>query len=403
MPKGKRIVIVLPFNAPGSLQRKTIILAEDLVKKLGYHVWILAPKSSDALLTIDTLLTIDKYSNLHRRIKFVTINVSRPKMFSSLDNLKNNMNYLLAFTKDIVRSLKLYKRIKPDLILVIGLVALQEAIAAIIYDRHKFIWNLIGNIYPKFLIFLLFPIMRLASRRIFIANSLRRYYLGKKTDPIAREFIVEDYGLLNYAERKYEKVSEKLPTSNNIILGTLCFLTPIKGIHYIIESIRKLKKEGVNVRFYIIGDVPSKRYYRYKAYLLKMVTSYGLQDQIKFLGFLSEKRKIQVLSEIDIFVLASEYEGTPVSLIEAMMLKKPIIATRVGGIPEMVIHGYNGLLVPPKNPFALYSAIKTLLKEKKLIMRFSKNSLKIAKCLYSYKKNIERYLNIIEDSLRNTR
>jgi len=85
------------------------------------------------------------------------------------------------------------------------------------------------------------------------------------------------------------------------------------------------------------------------------------------LYYLGSRQDIpELLSALDFFVLSSESEGLPVSLLEAMAASRPVVATRVGGIPQVIEDGHNGLLVSPHDPAGLAKAIITLMEDSTL-------------------------------------
>jgi len=90
----------------------------------------------------------------------------------------------------------------------------------------------------------------------------------------------------------------------------------------------------------------------------------GLQDDVDFAGFVSDIPGF--LSAIDIFVLPSLYEGLGVAVLEAMAAGKPVVASRVGGLPELVHDAVTGLLVPPKDSRALAEAIARVISQEGL-------------------------------------
>jgi glycosyltransferase involved in cell wall biosynthesis len=89
-----------------------------------------------------------------------------------------------------------------------------------------------------------------------------------------------------------------------------------------------------------------------------MIAANQLQDLVEFKGWVTGAQKKALLQQADVFVLPSYYEGVPVAILEAMSYGKPIIATPVGGIPEIVQSGMNGWLHQPGDQAALLNAIR---------------------------------------------
>jgi len=126
----------------------------------------------------------------------------------------------------------------------------------------------------------------------------------------------------------------------------------------LVEAFSKTVKEMPNLRLLLVGDGSLRKKVENKAKTL------GLEEKVLFLGWRSDIPEI--LADCDIFVLSSDWEGLGIVLIEAMASGKPIVATNVGGIPEVVEDGITGILVPPRNPDALAKAILLLARDKKL-------------------------------------
>ncbi len=128
-------------------------------------------------------------------------------------------------------------------------------------------------------------------------------------------------------------------------------LAPPKDFETLIVAWEGLKAPGWQL--WIVGEGPRR------SRLEKIVHAQDLGEQIAFLG---ERHDVpEILKASDIFVLASLWEGMPLTIIEAMLAGLPVIATRVGGVPELVEEGVTGLLVSPEDALALRSALKHLL------------------------------------------
>ncbi len=100
--------------------------------------------------------------------------------------------------------------------------------------------------------------------------------------------------------------------------------------------------------------------------ILNIIKDQGLSNIVKFEGWVSGDKKVELLNNTDIFILPSYIEGLPISILEAMSYKLPIISTPVGGIPEVIENGENGLLFTPGDKDALYNAITVLATDKEL-------------------------------------
>jgi glycosyltransferase involved in cell wall biosynthesis len=142
-----------------------------------------------------------------------------------------------------------------------------------------------------------------------------------------------------------------------VTIGTACRLTPNKSVDTLILAASNLRNRR-DVRFTVIGDGPEKER------LLQMVRLHDLEDQVIFADW--QEPLLPALRELDVFVLTSLSEACPLTMLEAMALGLPVVATRVGGIPEIVLDGQTGLLVPPMNPLALAKALATLVDSSEL-------------------------------------
>ncbi|NHM28354.1 glycosyltransferase family 4 protein [Desulfofundulus sp. TPOSR] len=140
------------------------------------------------------------------------------------------------------------------------------------------------------------------------------------------------------------------------LVGTIARLAPQKGVSYFLQAAAILCRD-YQVNFVVVGDGPLREALEQQGRAL------GLSGRLFFTG---ERRDIpRILAAMDIFVLPSITEGLPLTILEAMAAGKPVVATRVGGLPEAVIDGETGFLVPPRNPQALARALVRLLSERR--------------------------------------
>ena len=137
------------------------------------------------------------------------------------------------------------------------------------------------------------------------------------------------------------------------IIGVVGVLREEKGHLYLVEAVNILSKKHKNIRLLVIGDG------LLCDTLKKLVNRLGIDKRVSFLGWRLDIPRL--LKAMDIFVLPSTSEGLGISLLEAMYSEVPVVATNVGGIPEIIQDGVNGLLVPPRNSALLAEAIERLI------------------------------------------
>ena len=147
-----------------------------------------------------------------------------------------------------------------------------------------------------------------------------------------------------------------IPIKHSVV-GTIAHLEEHKGLKYLLKAASLLLASRSDISFLFVGEGTLK------GELKKLCVDLKIEKDVIFAG---ERSDIPgLLFSIDIFVLPSLREGLPLAILEAMACGKPVIATNVGGIPEVLKHGENGILVSPKDPEALYRAMNELLDNRK--------------------------------------
>jgi glycosyltransferase involved in cell wall biosynthesis len=147
---------------------------------------------------------------------------------------------------------------------------------------------------------------------------------------------------------------------DSLVVGYVGWLIPIKGVTYLVKAMTEVVQRHPNSLLLLVGKGDEKGEEEVK--LSKQVENLGIVDNVRFLGWRPDVNEI--MGCFDIFVLPSLNEGMGRVLVEAMSAGLPIVASRVGGIPDLVEHEENGLLVPPANVGALERAISDLLSDK---------------------------------------
>lgn len=137
------------------------------------------------------------------------------------------------------------------------------------------------------------------------------------------------------------------------VVGTTSRLNPQKDPQTLLRAIGEVMASDARVRFVWVSDGELRDVAE------ALVTELGIADRVIFTGFRSDV--LDVMATFDIFAVSSLFEGMPYTLLEAMALRKPVVATDVVGSRDIVVHGTTGLIVPPRSPAALAAAVRRLL------------------------------------------
>jgi len=175
-------------------------------------------------------------------------------------------------------------------------------------------------------------------------------------------------------------------SNNASIIGNVARLSGPKDHFNLLVAFSKALKKNPNVMLVLVGDG------ELRPEIERTIDELQLFDKVILLGKRDDIPEL--LTGFDIFVLSSKREGFPISILEAMACSKPVIATNVGGVPEILTDGINGFVVPPENPDRLAEAILHLLKDKNLSEHMAKNGLETVKQYFSKEIMMMRYRNL---------
>jgi glycosyltransferase involved in cell wall biosynthesis len=136
-----------------------------------------------------------------------------------------------------------------------------------------------------------------------------------------------------------------------------------KGHRFFLEALAVLRRRGLRPYALIVGDGPLADD------LAARIAGHGLEDQVRMHPAVPHNQLMRLVQATDLFVMASTHEGFPLTPAEAMAMGQAVLATRVGGIPELVEDGVSGVLVPPAHPEALAEQIAALMSDPVLRQR----------------------------------
>jgi len=219
-----------------------------------------------------------------------------------------------------------------------------------------------------------------------VANTIHSLYgRGVKTPIIYNAIPTAQF---IYNQKRINKQSDK-----NLVILHIGRFSPQKNHIILIDAFALALKENNKMYLWLVGDGELREIIK------DLVSKKGLEEKISFLGLRSDIAML--LADSDLFVLSSDYEGLPIVILEAMAAGKPVIATAVGGVPELVEDGITGILVPPRDPESLSQAILRLAKDPDLRHRMGqmgqKNALERFDISLAIRKYEALYLKLLKE------
>ncbi len=235
--------------------------------------------------------------------------------------------------------------------------------------------------------------MALADKIIAVSDDVKKSILElRKIRPAKIETIPYGVDMRRFRkELQTEKRAELGLKKDDLIIGVVARLDYIKGHIYLIDALPKIKNSYKNVKCVIVGDGESRQKLEERCEKLKLVSD------VKFLGFRSDVADI--LQIFDVFVLPSLSEGLPNVILEAMACSVPVVATAVGGIPEVITDNWNGKLVPPKDSEAIARAISEVFSQNGERKKFTQNAWNLVKEKYSLQRQMKQFDSLYSELL----
>jgi glycosyltransferase involved in cell wall biosynthesis len=207
---------------------------------------------------------------------------------------------------------------------------------------------------------------------------------SSKAEQVNRGLIRQRYGL----------------PSGQLLIGAVANLFPRKGYEYLLEALADVRKIVPHVHCIIVGEGDEEYYEK----LMNLVRAKDLNEVVTFAGF--QPNVLEYMADFDVVVLPSILEGFGIVLLEGMAMGKPVVASRVGGIPEAVEDGVTGILVPPAHSRKLAEALVILLENSMLRQSMGEAGRKRVETLFSLERTIKAiessYNNILSQSMSET-
>ena len=366
MNKTRIIHIITRLDKGGSAE--TTLQVASLLNREKYDIFLVHG------LSLESNMGVMEQEALIRDLSLAEKKGVRVFTISSLVRRLSLRNDLLAF----VSIYRLIKRIKPHTVHthtskagVLGRFAAYLAgVPIIIHTPHGHVFHsYYGYIVTKMIVFVERIMSLMTDKITALTDKERDEHLERGIASIEKYVIVHSGVMLQHIMNKdidVETGKKKLgiPQNSNVI-GTVGRLVPVKGHKYLVSAAKRVTKEFENTVFVFVGDG------YLESILERQAESLGIRKNTIFAGWRSDV--IDVLSLFDIFVLPSLNEGMGKVLIEGMALGKPIVASSVGGIIDLVKNDDNGILVPPRDSDALGDAILKLIRNRNMAQELGRN------------------------------
>ena len=249
-------------------------------------------------------------------------------------------------------------------------------------------------------------------------NMLIERFLSYFTDKIVcvseavKDFVVKDEGIANNKtcviyngvdvsdtlelfksvdqERKSFGIEEE-----DFVVITVASLMPHKGHQVLLDAARIVSKEHSNLRLLIVGDGPLRNE------LQEYANKLGISSKVVFTGQRQRKDVSRLLNLSDIYVLSSILrEGFSISIAEAMAMSKPVIASNLGGIPELIEDKVNGLLVAPGNSYELAAAVEKLVSDRSMREKMGRRGREIYEEKFTVAKMIQNIASLYDGLIK---
>lgn len=230
---------------------------------------------------------------------------------------------------------------------------------------------------------------KLTDKGIAISEHVRQFLIeveGAKPEQVQTIY----YGLPPQAPLPRGAIRNELGLAPDTpLIGSVCRLIPQKGLPDAITAMKLLTATHPNLHYAMVGEGISR------GALEAQARELGLADRVHFLGWRADP--LPLMADMDIFVMPSHWEGFGLVLLEAMSQSRPVVGTRVSAIPEIVVEGQTGLLVPPQQPQALADALHQVLSDAALAQRLGANGLQRLKDSFSPELMIDQTVGLYHE------
>jgi len=343
------VVNFVPDERLGGPQRQVLEVAKRL-KQRGIDTVVVLPKGDPTYAVLLNEVGIDCHqTRVFRRLPRPTSPVSVAI-------------WLMLFVPAIVLLSRVIRKYGADVVHVNGILNLQVALAAKVAGARLVLH--IQEVRDFGLLRAPLRLMLLMSDWIIMVSAAAWNNLlgdgGKDPSNVSVLYPPVDTQVFHPDQVDAEVRRELGIAPDDKVVGIVANINPVKGYEVFLAAAKMIKDTMPGVRFLIVGQTLDTQV-GYWHIVQSLMDSFGLEKDVVLAGRRTDVARM--MSVMDVFVLTSKFEAAPIVLLEAAACGKPIVATRVGGIPELVNEGETAILVPPGDPGAVAEAVVRLLND----------------------------------------
>lgn len=315
-------------------------------------------------------LIVQPESRLYSRLKDSGLKIYPVRMRGALD-LRAILSVLAFIRRNKIQIVHTHSSIDTW---VAGIAAKLYGKAVIFRTRH--VETPIGSV---------FPYRYLCHRIVTTGENIRRMFIDKYNLPEDKIVSIPTGVDLDFFSScvSGEKIRSELSLDKDTpLIGNIGIFRGKKGHRFFLEACAIIKVSLPRARFLIVGEGPIEKHIR------GWIEEFGLEKEVSILNFREDIN--EVLAAIDILVMSSIAEGVPQIISQALAMEKGVVATSIGGIPELIKDNYTGLLVPPQNSSSIAGACLSLIRDKSLSSRLGLAGRKLVEEKFSLDSMLDR-------------
>ena len=310
-------------------------------------------------------------------------------------NWINILKYLILFPFEVMKLANFLKKHSFDIVHASGGSQQFKGIIAAKIAKIKVVWEMNDTYAPFVFRNMYFLFSRLVNCLVFGSNRTKEYYKNI-TPKNKKNFLIHSPVNVNFYDPLFnfpiEEFIKRSIDEKKIVIGTVANVSPVKDLKSLLKIAKELSSYLNKIIFIVVGSVHNTQRNYYEN-LLDDINREGVKNFF-FLGPRTDVRPL--LKAMDIYVCCSKNESSPLSLLEAMAMKKAIVSTDVGDVKNFINNGIDGFIVKNGDDNSLTTYLKKLIDDPKLRFDLGESARKIVKDKFDLKICVDNHLEMYQ-------